>query len=58
MEESKYKSLRMVVLEYDISRNMLYAFHKSGKITLKKLGGRTFVSISELDALMTDLERV
>ncbi len=45
----EFISLKETMRRYDLSKRTLYNYHSRGHITLRSSGGKTFVSIVELD---------
>ncbi len=47
-----YVALSQAMRRYNLSRKTLYNYHNRGHITLRSSGGKTFVSISEIEAFI------
>ena len=56
MENNPYLTLAQAMKEFDISRQNLYRLRKDGKLPEYRLGGRIYVDINDLLALIRKVE--
>ena len=56
MENNPYLTLAQAMKEFDISRQNLYRLRKDGKLPEYRLGGRIYVDINDLLALIQKVE--
>jgi excisionase family DNA binding protein len=51
-ENSPYLRIKEAQDRYRVSHSHLYSLAKDGKITLRKLGGRTLIAVAEMEKLL------